>query len=219
MCEKIIIGEELICKECNKGLERVISPVCLKCGKPVESQEQEYCKDCDKISKTYEKGFPVFLYNDKMKKSITRFKYNNKREYAKFYGCEIVRTYGKQIKDLQIEVIIPVPVHKSRLRKRGFNQAELIGKEVAKGLGIECRTDLVFRTKKTVAQKELNDKQRIKNLKKAFNIGENEVQFKKVLLIDDIYTSGATIEAITWILMTNGVEKVYYTSVCIGKGQ
>ena len=78
--------------------------------------------------------------------------------------------------------------------------------------------EVMVRDKNTVAQKELNDKARMKNLKNAFKIGRNKIELKKVLLVDDIYTSGATIEACTRILLSANAEKVYYTSVAIGKG-
>ena len=77
---------------------------------------------------------------------------------------------------------------------------------------------LLIRTTDTKPQKDLNDKERLKNIKNAFIIGQNKVELNKVLLIDDIYTSGATIEACTNALHRGGVSQVYYTSICIGRG-
>lgn len=184
----------------------------------LDNKEAEYCGDCIRLPKSYKRGYPVFLYNEIMRESIANFKYNNKREYSRFYGEEILARYKKEFKRIGFDAILPVPVHKAKKRRRGFNQAELVAKVVGKGLNVPVITDLVVRTKNTAPQKELDDKARMKNLKSAFKLASNEVQLDKVLLVDDIYTSGATIEAISRLLVERGT-KVYYTSICIGKGQ
>ena len=206
------------CSACRKQLTYITGPTCFRCGKMSENEEDEYCGDCIRLPKSYKRGYPVFLYNEIMRESIADFKYNNKREYSHFYGEEILARYNKEFKRIGFDAILPVPVHKAKKRRRGFNQAELVAKVVGKGLNIPVITDLIVRTKNTAPQKELDDKARMKNLKSAFKLVGNEVQLDRVLLVDDIYTSGATIEAISRLLVEQGTE-VYYTSICIGKGQ
>lgn len=219
ICGEIVEENLLACETCQKNIKKIEYPTCFKCGKMVEVADIEYCFDCMRIPKSYVKGFPVYAYSGSIKDSLASFKYNNKREYALFYATSIFDSYKEQLLRIGIDGIIPVPVHKSRLRKRGYNQAYLIANELGRLLNIRVYKDVVKRVIKTAPQKELNDKERIKNLKSAFKIALDGVQLKKVLIVDDIYTTGATIEAITHLLLEVGIEEVYYTSVCIGKGQ
>ncbi len=219
ICNNIIVNGTEACNECSENLVRIVQPTCFKCGKPVINSEIEYCFDCEKIPKLYIKGFPTFVYTDSIRNSLMEYKYNNKREYTTFYVKEMLDTYKEQFMAIGFDAIIPVPIHKSKKRIRGYNQAELIARELSKAINIPIITNVVVRGEKTLPQKELNDKERVKNLKRAFKIEANKVKLDKVLLVDDIYTSGATIQAITYLLQAKGVSEVYYTSICIGEGR
>lgn len=219
LCNQVLtFGNEIVCKDCMKRQKQVIPPCCMKCGKAIEDVTQEYCDDCCRISKSYKQGFPVFLYEGAIKNALYDFKYKNQREYGAFFAMCIMERYGKQWEKFQIEGLIPVPVHKSKKRQRGYNQAEVLADYLAKELCVPVYPNYLERIVNTNPQKELNDKIRMKNLKNAFKIGQNTIKLKKVLLVDDIYTTGATIEACTKVLLEAGVEEVYYTSVAIGEG-
>lgn len=207
-----------ICPTCRERLPYLQPPYCLKCGKEVEGEEQEYCYDCTKLPKHFKKGYPVLRYQGDCRKGMEAFKYHNRREYAEFYAEIIDNRHGAELRELALDAILPIPVHPHKKRMRGYNQAELIAKELSSRIETPCYSKCLMRTVNTVPQKELNDKQRLNNLKNAFLLKENHVELRKVLLVDDIYTTGATIEACTDILLSQGVEEVYYTSVCIGSG-
>ena len=211
-------NEGEICNLCGYKIKYITQPFCMKCGKPLEYEDVELCGDCKKGRHEYERNVAVFGYTQALKESIYRFKYGNKREYACFYGKSIAQLKGHIIRSWQPDCIIPIPLHKSRYRRRGFNQAELIARELGKSTGIEVVNNLLIRTKNTKAQKTLNDKERAQNVKKAFQVRHNVVKYKKVLLIDDIYTTGTTIDACAKILKEAGVEKVYSVTLCIGRG-
>lgn len=218
VCGEIVMPKgDLICPPCKGKIKYVYEPSCKKCGKALVVEEEEYCYDCKKKNHTYESGIALFEYDDIMKQSIYSFKYKNKREYADFYVKEFVNAYQTQIANWKAEVLIPVPLHKSRHLYRGFNQAELLAKKIGKDINLPVDSDILVRSKETFAQKGLNHKERAKNLQEAFQISGKVVQYKKVILIDDIYTTGSTIEACTKVLKLNGVEKVYFLSLCIGK--
>lgn len=219
VCRDIVSKGKFICTECVDKLNYVQPPYCYKCGKHIDSEEAEYCDDCKKEVRRYRKGFPVFEYHGAIKESVMAFKYKNKREYAAFYAEEIMKKHGEALEQVGADALIPVPVHKKKRRMRGYNQAEVLANALAARLNIPCYNDTLVRVENTKVQKQLDHNQRKKNLKRAFKRVQDGVKLKTVILVDDIYTSGATIEACTEVLLATGVEEVYYVSVCIGKGQ
>lgn len=219
LCDTILsFGEGMVCDTCRKQQKIMTPPYCMKCGKTIEDNEEEYCKDCHAIMKSYNRGFPVFAYTGAIKHALYEFKYHNQRSYGDYFAECIVKQYGAQLKSLQLDGLVPVPIHRDKRRARGYNQAHVLADALGKRIHVPVYPSYIQRIVKTSPQKELNDKTRMKNLKNAFKIGQNAIELKKVLLVDDIYTSGATIEACTKVLLEAGVENVYYTSVAIGKG-
>lgn len=212
------VGASPVCPKCVEQLLWVKEPVCFRCGKPVAEEEQEYCRDCRMLPKHYIRGYPAVIYTDKIQSAIYGLKYKNRRDYAEFLGECILQRHGKELKALKVDGMVPVPIHKRKWRQRGYNQAELIAGVLAKRLDIPLYKDYLIRVINTSPQKELNDAGRMKNLKSAFKMGQNTIKLKKILLVDDIYTSGATIEACTQVLLKDGAEEIYYTSVAIGQG-
>jgi ComF family protein len=210
--------DTLACSKCIEKLKKVEPPHCMRCGKTVDNPEEEYCGDCMAITKHFVRGFPVFSYEEPVKSALYDFKYKNQRDYAGFFADCICRYYGENLQKINPEGLVPVPVHPHKRRSRGYNQAELLALELGKRMGIPVYKDYLLRDIDTSPQKELGDKARMKNIKNAFKIGKNAIKLKKILLVDDIYTSGATVEACTGVLQAFGVEEVYYTSVAIGKG-
>lgn len=207
-----------ICQGCREKLPYIEGSRCMKCGKAVDNDDIEYCYDCYKNHHIYDAGIALFSYSEEIKKSIYQFKYHNKREYGGFYGKEISEKLGKRIKMWNPEAIVPVPLHKSRLIKRGFNQAEVLAQNIGKNLDIPVRNDIIVRCEKTRPQKELTDRDRRKNVENAFKINKNIVELKRLILVDDIYTTGSTIDACADVLKRSGVQEVYYVSLSIGTG-
>lgn len=210
-------GEMYICDGCRPKVSYVSSPTCFRCGKETGDDETEYCADCSNHMRSYIKGFPAVNYNDVMRESIAAFKYHNKREYASCFAYEIIKQHGRKLMELQADALVPVPVHRIKMRKRGYNQAELLAEKLGSYMGIPVDADIIERTINTLPQKELDNEER-EEFKKAFISSGKIVNYKKVILVDDIYTTGATIEACTRVLHDIGIKDVYYTSICIGKG-
>lgn len=204
--------------DCYKKLLIIGDNFCAKCGKSIENDRAEFCVDCRKKNHSFTQGRAVYEYKNEIKNSIYNFKYNNKREYVDFYSEEVVKHLGKWIDYISPDALIPVPLHQSKQRLRGYNQAELLAEKIGEKLNIPVYENLLIRSKKTVPQKELSDNNRKKNVKKAFKLCQNIVQLDKVVIIDDIYTTGATMDAISEVLIEAGVEKIYCISLCIGKG-
>lgn len=192
-------------------------PRCKKCGKPIRRKEAEFCYDCEREELCYEQGRSLWLHKMPVSSSIYAFKYKNRRVYGEVYGREMAKTFRKIIRLWEIDVIVPVPLHKKKQKKRGYNQAEILAKEIGSRVGIPVDITLVKRKMNTVPQKEFTRKERKKNLKNAFEV-TGKVKGKRVLIIDDIYTTGSTIDSISILLKKAGAEKTYFLTISIGQG-
>lgn len=189
----------------------------MKCGKPLEKQETEFCQDCTVRSHAFDRGRSVFLYPS-IAGSIYRFKYGGRREYAGFYAQEIRRQLGDAVHNWQPDALIPVPIHWKRRGARGYNQAEDLAVELGRLMEIPVRKNLVRRCRNTIPQKLLSLRQRQNNLKRAFIISQDDVKLDTIILIDDIYTTGSTVDAMAAVLKSAGVKKVFVISLAIGRG-
>lgn len=220
VCGQIVMPKGgLICEACFKKLSFVRQPVCKKCGKEVLNDTAEYCLDCSRHKRSFDYGIALLNYEEHAKRSMVQIKYKNKRQYLDFYIEAICLRYQKQICHMNADALIPVPIHPSRRRTRGFNQAELLAEGIGRKLEIPVYSGMLIRNKKTAPQKQLNPSERLHNLEQAFGAGEIVDGVESVILVDDIYTTGSTIEACTRVLKRMGVKRVYVLSVCIGAGE
>ena len=179
---------------------------------------EEYCEDCRGQKSYITCGLNLWLHGEDVSGALYRFKYHNRRNYGKIFAAELAARYADQIRRWKIDEILPVPLHRSRRRKRGFNQAEIIARELAGLTGIPVRTDVLFRVKKTSPQKSLGRRERQANLHGAFAVSAAWAARKNVLLIDDIYTTGATLNRAAKMLRLAGAQNVYFLTVSIGQG-
>lgn len=217
VCDRTIKGKSGICSICEKEIRYLEGALCMKCGKQVSDESIRFCYDCRSTVKRYNRGFAIFEY-EYIKNSIYKFKYSNRPEYGSFYALKAYERLGNVFSMLGIEAFIPVPIHKKRFRKRGYNQAEEFARELSKLTGIITDSELVVRGENTIPLKKLSALERQKNLKKAFKLTRNDVKFSKVCIVDDIYTTGATIDSIAVLLKRHGALEVYFVTVAIGKG-
>lgn len=225
ICREIILPKgNYLCRACRKKVTLVKQPSCMKCGKPLAIMEQECCYDCIRHAHHYKRGFAVYVYDDVMRQSLGDFKFRGKKEYADFFAQEIVSHYGARIRQIGIDYLVPVPLHPAKQRARGYNQAEILARKIGEALFIPVIPNLLKRNRNTTPQKTLDDKERLKNLRRAFSFGEGldlsdeEKRNRKIMLVDDIYTTGSTIEACTNVLNKQGITNVYFVTVSIGRG-
>jgi ComF family protein len=218
VCDDVVpVGEGLICNDCKIRPKYIREPRCRKCGRGLDDDAKIYCNDCRTKKHSFDYGYSLYDYNS-MKMSIYRFKYMGRCEYAKFYANDLCEKLGSEIQRMNADALIPVPIHKNRQRERGYNQAEELATEISRLTGIPVYNNIIKRVKETIPQKELNPRERQNNLKKAFNIAQNVVKLNKTIIIDDIYTTGSTIDAVAVELRNIGVKEVYFLTLCIGEG-
>lgn len=209
-----------ICLKCREQLEKLTirEPRCMQCGRPVRYMEQEYCHDCVQTRHSYDQGCSLWLHRKPVSGSIYQFKYRNQRRYSVHYAEEMKKEYGQQIRDWRIRLIIPIPLHRKRMQSRGYNQAQLVAELLGNIMDIPTDSVSLRRRKNTIPQKELGKQERARNMEGAFALADSFEPVSTVLLIDDIYTTGSTLDAAAGILKRGGVQKVYFLTISIGQG-
>ena len=217
VCDGIVTPQgERICLECLGRLQLLTPPWCMKCGKKL-AQEGEFCGDCQRREHLFTRGRALYSY-ESAAPSIYRFKYGGRREYAEAFGEQMAEYLGDFIRSVRPEALIPIPLHRKRLRARGYNQARLLARALGRRTGVPVCADFLVRVKNTLPLKYENPKERQNNLKKAFNIARNDVKLKRVVVIDDIYTTGSTMDEAAETLRGAGVEEVYFIALASGTG-
>ena len=213
VCDDIVVPRgEKICLKCLGKLKPVAAPWCMVCGKGIR-REGELCEECAKGRiHAFRRARALYDYQS-VAPSIYRFKYGGRREYKDFFGEEMARFLGDFILGVKPDGIIPVPLHAKRMKKRGYNQAGELAKVIGDRLQIPVFDKILLRVKNTAPLKEQNYKERQNNLKKAFLVRKNDVKLKTIILIDDIYTTGTTVDEAAMALMAGGIPNVYVVTL------
>lgn len=193
ICESI--AKEGLCNVCSKDISKL-----------AVYRADEYKLDSNKFFSSH---MYVFNYTGLIREKIIEYKFNEKAYLCDFFVNCILKDekISREIKSC--DMIIPVPIHKKRKLQRGYNQSELIAKGLAKNTGIKLVLKLLYKKSNTIEQSKLNKSERTKNVKNVYVIIKTEeIEGKKVLLFDDIYTTGATVNECSRILLQNGAKKV-----------
>ena len=158
LCAKELLDKgEHICKICSKKQIFIKEPTCYSCGKSMKNQEKEYCSDCRQHPKNFERGMGLCIYQKPVTDSLAAIKYKNERKFAQYYLDEIRKRKYRELLRLKADAVIPVPIHKKKRRKRGFNQAEIFAKGIAEMLDQPMYTRL---WKESMIQNHRNNKPR-----------------------------------------------------------
>ena len=195
MCHQILKQKNsLICSGCAGKIRPNVEPLCKKCGRPVKTEE-EYCQDCRREQHYFSEGRSIFSYGEMWRQSLVRFKYYGCREYGDFYAKAL---------------------HPRKKRNRGFNQAAYLAERLSGFCGIPWREDVVRKVRNTRSQKKLNAAKRRQNLKNAYQVTA-DITGLSVLVVDDVYTTGSTMDAMAQCLLEAGAKEVYFLTVCAGR--
>lgn len=201
LCGCILKSDKGICDNCISQIEFLRPPVCYHCGQPLEGQIDNVAHShllCGECLKPHRRIFRLsrsaFTYDDFSKKIILDFKFKDHTELAKLLA-KILYVAGKDIFDQGVDIIVPVPLHFTRLLKRKYNQSALLAKELGKLTNIKVDNLGLKKIRATKPQVECSREQRLYNLKDAFCVRHSEkMRGKRVLLIDDVMTTGSTLK-------------------------
>jgi ComF family protein len=195
-------------------LSFIEAPMCATCGAPFsfESPLGSLCARCIDEEPAFDRARAAVTYNDASRALVLGFKYGDKMHAVHTFVPWLKRAGQELIEEA--DVLVPVPLHPRRLWRRRFNQSALLAAELGKACGKTCVPDGLLRLRATVPQQGLSRKDRAKNVKNAFTANEKRaLSGKKVLLIDDIFTSGATLNACARALKKAGAEKVFVLTI------
>jgi len=205
-----------VCAFCMDFLPLINSNFCKRCGKP-KDDTGESCAECDGVQYYFERAVSVFEYSTAVQRLIYRFKYRSETHLSRVLGNFMAQRLSEQ-KDWKYDAIVPVPLHKKRQSERGFNQALLLTSNISQTLDIPLIENILHRTKQTLVQAGLGRHERFSNLKNAFSVGDNsKIKGKSIVLVDDIYTTGSTVNECSRALIDAGAIKVYVLTLATGR--
>jgi len=201
-----------ICSHCQQSLSRISPPICPRCGKP--QSDGMLCPACDDENPGIAGIRSPFLFDGVIRRAIHEFKYRNLRALAlPMAGLLYDYTLENPVPG---DVLVPVPLHRKRLRERGYNQSGLLAKQLGKLTGMPIIDDCLIRRHHTPPQARMtNIDERRRNVVNAFSCSNGKLKGKRVILIDDVTTSGTTLNACAETLIKSGTTTVWGLVIAI----
>ena len=199
------------CRTCTENFQKISSPLCPICGVPLlpDIEEDHLCENCIRTRPFFEAARAPYFYEDILMTAIHQFKYKGKKIFADPLGALLFRFATSWVQESRTLLTIPVPLHPKRLRERGFNQSLLLARYVAKQLETELDFLSLRRVRHTSPQTALGRKERRKNVRNAFQVvNPSAVKAREVLLVDDVATTGNTLNECAKALRRAGCKKV-----------
>lgn len=193
-----------LCAECQSQIPRVEPPFCVQCGDKVAADD--LCTRCRTSPLQIERIRAAAYFEGALREAIHLFKYKGRTALAKPLG-NLMAMYWQQ-HPMPVDVVVAVPLHATRLRERGYNQAALLARELAQRAEIALNERTLVRKRATAPQVDLSAKERRENVRDAFCCSDDRLAEKRVLLIDDVCTTGATLEACAIALRESGAHSV-----------
>ena len=208
-----IESENWVCKDCLKEIEYITGNTCPRCGKPIE-QKIKACYECRGFENFFTHNHALFTYEGMIRDAIRRFKYNRSPQHSKYFAEVLTNKFYDEI--IQHDFLIGVPMYKAKIKGRGFNQADLLAKEISLLTSVPTLHNILLRTKNTKPQNALNRADRLGNLTNAFSLASNKIiEGKAILLVDDIYTTGSTINECARVLRIAGAKEVNSITISV----
>lgn len=208
-----------MCPNCLERMPLLVPPLCRRCGQPLrgEAAQAELCRLCRQEGRFFAFARAPAVYDGAVKDWIHRFKYGGERELGEALGVLMGRFLERERVLWPLDAVVPVPLHPSRLQERGFNQAEVLAKAVGAWVGRPVWTDVLQRARSTETQTKLPARARRDNVRGAFrSYRAQRIAGKRLLLVDDVLTSGATADEAARTLLKAGAAQV--NVLCLAAG-
>ncbi|MBI4971799.1 MAG: ComF family protein [Candidatus Omnitrophica bacterium] len=211
VCKRLLhLTEDHLCRACFIKLARIRLPICRGCGVeiPPHTEKISRCNACRGKAITFDEIFAVFRYDDNFKQVLHQIKYERKYWLLETFKKKIKRTFQNQWPELP-SFIVPVPLDKFRMKERTFNQSLIIAETISKILDIPIKKDILLRREHRSPQSWLTRRERLANLENLFQV-RKRMKLKNcwVLVVDDVVTTGATVQECSKMLKEAGASKV-----------
>lgn len=207
MCSREVFDDNaFLCDECLSTLDKLEGNICKRCSNPIVTGD--YCESCKGKDFYCSRILSSFVYDGYIKQAVHGLKFSGRKYLAEFMGTYMAKTFLAS--DIKCDVVMPVPLCEERFKKRKYNQAELIATKFCKITNLPIDTSSLARAKNTPPQAKLTFKERRNNILDAFKVvDKSKVKNKTILIIDDVYTTGATINESAKALIKAGAKKVF----------
>lgn len=207
-----------LCESCQGKIVYLRGAVCFRCGRAVPHAGVLLCHVCRRFSYHFDCARAVGAYTSPLREALHAFKYRGVVSLTEFFGALLVG-YCEEFPFLRsVDFVLPVPLHPSREKERGFNQSLLLAWQVGRAFHLPVLTGGVSRVRPTLPQVGLKAKDRRKNVRGAFRVNVPELlQGKRILVVDDVLTSRATAESLARVLKEAGCRSVFVLAVASGK--
>lgn len=214
-CRTVLSFEENhLCESCNEKLEFLKEPFCILCGDPFSNSfiDSHHCQNCLKNSPPFEVARSMFLFEETLSKMIYSFKYHGSEAILPWFREVFAEWISQNNLANDFDWIVPVPLHPFRLIRRGYNQSLLLSKEIGKILKVQIDYENLIRKNYEKPQSLKSREKRKREIRNVFVL-KNEKVFKnkKILLVDDVYTTGSTAKECSRVLKKGGAEIYLFT--------
>ncbi|MBI4394737.1 MAG: ComF family protein [Candidatus Omnitrophica bacterium] len=212
----LVLEETYLCRTCILKIEPLKDPKCIKCAHPLPpyGTYKSLCSACRSARPYYDRGFALVPYEEPVKSIFHQIKFGKKLWLLKIF-TKILHRFSKSIDLKNYELIVPVPLDRSRRRERGFNQAYVIAQMLKRSAQTSSiQISELLRKRRTLPQSQLRREERLSHLKGAFSLRKREgANGRQILLVDDIVTTGSTINECAKTLKENGAERVDFFAI------
>lgn len=208
---RLTSADQLLCPSCTDGMRPVGPPVCVRCGVGLSGafDAQSLCGTCRDHAPVFDQARACWWYAGTAREALRQFKYHRRWRLGHRLAEEMALTASASLPIHEIEAVIPVPLHWAKHRLRGFNPAEHLAQGVANRLAKPCLVGALRRTRWTRTQTRLRGRERFRNVQGAFAVRPAPLGCRAVLLVDDVFTSGATAAACGLALRSAGAEQIF----------
>ena len=210
-CGELVGAPGAVCPTCWAGIDFIAPPLCRCCGLPFDYDEgpDAVCGDCARRPPVYGRARSAMIYNDASRRLVLAFKHADRIDAAPAWGDWLARAGADLL--AEADLLVPVPLHRGRLISRRYNQAALIAQALGRSSGLPVCVDALRRIRATPSQGRMNRSQRKRNVANAFAVAarrRDRIQDARIVLIDDVLTTGATLAACVQPLLHAGAANV-----------